>query len=64
MPQKTVKAAPRHKGTASGVAKLTSCCKPENSDAALDVQSQFLIARFGLDLVRARIVAELAWGRA
>ena len=48
--------------TGSGIAKLASFI-PENSKPLPDVQTDYLSARFGLDAARARVVAELAWGR-
>ncbi len=51
----------RGNGTGLGITKITSfgpdCTKP-----LPEVQACFLAARFRLDGVRARVVAELAWG--
>ena len=63
MTMKTSKAAAHHKRTALGMQKLASTCSPEDSRPLPEIQTDFLAARFGLDGARARVVAELAWGR-
>ncbi len=51
----------RGNGTGLGITKLTSF-NPDNTENLSEVQAAFLAARFRLDGVRARVVAELAWG--
>lgn len=49
-------------GTGHEIDKLTGYRGPENSKPALEVQTEYLCARYGLDATRARLTAELAWG--
>ncbi len=62
MTEKKMRAA-RTNGLALGITKPTNfnpdCTKPLG-----EFQADFITARFHLDGVRARVVAELAWGRA
>ncbi len=53
----------RGNGTGSGWNSLAASDR-NNSKPLPEVQSDFLAARFGLDAARARVVAELCWGRA
>jgi len=62
MHQKRSKPA-RGNGTGLGITNLTSF-NPDNTENLSEVQAAFLAARFRLDGVRARVVAELAWWRA
>ena len=62
MTQKRSKPA-RVNGTGSG--NVISSAARDTRISTLDLaeaQASFLAARFGLDGVRARVVAELAWG--
>ena len=63
MTQKRSKPA-RVNGTGSGnVISLAARDTRTNTETLSEVQASFLAARFGLDGTRARVVAELAWGR-
>lgn len=62
MSLKRSEAAPLDKVTASGTANLARFV-PDNTSNLGEVQSAFIAARFRLDAPRARVVAELAWGR-
>ncbi len=61
MAQKRSKPAPLATGTGSRTAKLSGF-GPDSTNSLPEVQACFLVARFGLDGARARVVAELAWG--
>lgn len=63
MLQKRSKPAPLATGTGLGIAKFTSY-NPDNTRPLPEVQTDYVAARYGLDGVRARLTAELAWGRA
>ena len=64
MARKRVRPAPLDKVTGLGIAKCSpAVCSPENSAPLDDFQAAFVAARFGLDATRARVVAELVWGR-
>ena len=52
----------RANGTGSGIAKAVEAFIPDNSKPLPEFQASFVAARYGLDGVRARVVAELAWG--
>jgi len=47
--------------TGLGIEKFTSY-NPDNTRPLPEVQTDYLAARFRLDGVRARVVAELLWG--
>ncbi len=53
----------RGNGTGLGIAKAVAAFVPDNTQTIPSVQAYYLAARFGLDATRARVVAELAWGR-
>ena len=64
MDRKTTKPAqPRQAATGSGWNSLAASDRTNTANLS-EVQSAFLAARYGLDGIRARVVAELAWGRA
>lgn len=52
----------RGNGTGLGIEKLASF-DPEDIRPLPEVQTDYLTARFRLDATRARVVAELVWGR-
>jgi len=55
--------APRERAGLVGV-HASPACNTANNAPLSSFQADFIAARFGLDGVRARVVAELAWGRA
>ncbi len=63
MTMNKMRPAPLAKVAGPGIAKLTIARSPEDSAPLPTFQASFLAARFGLDGLRARVVAELAWGR-
>ncbi len=64
MPRSKKKPAPPcQAATGSIVWESSAALVPNNSKPLAEVQSAFLAARYGLDGIRARVVAELAWGR-
>ncbi len=52
----------RGNGTGLGIAKLASF-NSDNSKPLPEIQADFIAARYGMDAVRARVVAHLAFGR-
>ena len=64
MRQKSTKPA-RVNGTGSGIViSLAARDTRLNSETLPEVQASYIAARYGLDGNRARLTAELAWGRA
>ena len=64
MPMKTKRPAPPCRAATGQVAwESSTALDANNSKPLADFQGAFLAARFGLDGTRARVVAELAWGR-
>jgi len=52
----------RGNGTGLGIGKLASF-NPDNTENLSELQAAFLAARFGIDATRAKLMAELVWGR-
>lgn len=63
MIEKTKKPAPPCKAATGSDWDSLAASDRDNSKALPEVQSAFLVARFGLDGTRARLTAELVWGR-
>jgi hypothetical protein len=64
MRQKSMKPAPPCQAATGPVVWISSpASNRDNTEALPEVQASYLAARFGLDGTRARVVAELAWGR-
>lgn len=61
MAQKRLKPAPA--GTGLGWNSLAASNR-DNNENLPTLQEKWLVARFGLEATRARLVAEIAWGRA
>lgn len=53
--------APLAKGTGPGMDLLAGVSNRDNSETLNRVQQHHLVARYGLDVDRARLVASLVW---
>ena len=64
MTQKRSKPAPLATGTGLGIGSCSAALSRTEDNASLPAfQATFVAARFRLDTARARLTAELAWGR-
>lgn len=64
MSMKQKRPAPLAKVAGPIVWESSAALDPNNSKPLPEFQGAFIAARYGLDGTRARVVAELAWGRA